>query len=63
MSSLILKLGKLYRPSGQWSDEDYDVLADGKVVGRILELAGSRFARRNCAGSGRSPLSCRRNQV
>ena len=24
-----------------WQDEDYDVLADGKVVGRIFE--GSRF--------------------
>jgi hypothetical protein len=28
--------------SSQWKDEDYDVLADGKVVGRILE-EGSRF--------------------
>ena len=42
MTSLILKRGKLSRSSGQWSDEDYDVLADGKVVGRILE-EGSRF--------------------
>ena len=42
MTSLILKRGKLSRPSGQWQDEDYDVLADGKVVGRILE-EGSRF--------------------
>ena len=25
------------RSSGQWQDEDYDVLADGKVVGRIYE--------------------------
>ena len=25
------------RPSGQWQDEDYDVLADGKVIGRIYE--------------------------
>jgi hypothetical protein len=30
-----------FRPSGTWQDEDYDVLADGKVVGRILE-EGSR---------------------
>jgi hypothetical protein len=44
MSSLILKLGKFSRSSGQWQDEDYDVLADGKVVGRILE-SGSRFGR------------------
>jgi hypothetical protein len=34
-SSLILKHGNASRPSGQWQDEDYDVLADGKVVGRI----------------------------
>ena len=42
MSSLILKRAKFSRLSGQWSDEDYDVLADGKIVGRILE-SGSRF--------------------
>jgi hypothetical protein len=42
MTNLILKRGKLTRSSGQWQDEDYDVLADGKVVGRILE-EGSRF--------------------
>jgi hypothetical protein len=35
--SLILKRGKLTRSSGQWQHEDYDVLADGKVVGRIYE--------------------------
>jgi hypothetical protein len=39
---LILKRAKLSRSSGQWQDEDYDVLADGKVIGRILE-SGSRF--------------------
>jgi hypothetical protein len=39
MTSLILKRASASRPSGQWSDEDYDVLADGKVVGRIYEDA------------------------
>jgi hypothetical protein len=24
------------RPSGDWNDDDYDVLADGIVVGRIM---------------------------
>jgi len=24
------------RPSGEWRDEDYDVLIDGVVVGRIM---------------------------
>jgi hypothetical protein len=42
MSPLILKRASASRPSGQWSDEDCDVLADGKVVGRILE-SGLRF--------------------
>ena len=41
MSQLILKRG--IRSSDEWwKDEDYDVLADGKAVGRILE-SGSRF--------------------
>jgi hypothetical protein len=33
--SLLLKRAALSRPSGQWNDDDFDVLADGKVVGRI----------------------------
>jgi hypothetical protein len=37
---LILKRASASRPSGQWSDEDYDVLADGNVVGRIYEQGG-----------------------
>ena len=36
---LILKRASASRPSGQWSDEDYDVLADGKAIGRIYEGA------------------------
>jgi hypothetical protein len=34
---LILKRASAARPSGEWSDEDYDVLADGVVVGRIFK--------------------------
>jgi hypothetical protein len=41
LSGLVLKRGKSSRPSGQWSDEDYDVLADGKVIGRIYEDASA----------------------
>jgi hypothetical protein len=41
--SLILKRASASRPSGSWSEDDFDVLADGKVIGRILE-EGSRFA-------------------
>jgi hypothetical protein len=39
---LTLKRPSASRSFGQWKDEDYDVLADGKVIGRILE-EGSRF--------------------
>jgi hypothetical protein len=37
MFSLILKRASASRSSGQWSDEDYDVFANGKLVGRIDE--------------------------
>jgi hypothetical protein len=37
-SRLILKRGKLSRSSGQWRDDDYDVLENGVVVGRIFFL-------------------------
>jgi hypothetical protein len=33
---LILKRASASRPSGQWNDEDSDVLADGAAVGRIF---------------------------
>ena len=35
---LILKRAPARRPSGEWHDDDYDVLANGVVVGRILKL-------------------------
>jgi hypothetical protein len=41
VSSLTLKRASASRPSGQWQDEDYDVLADGKVIGRIYEDASA----------------------
>jgi hypothetical protein len=34
---LTLKRASASRPSGEWSDDDYDVLADGKAVGRIMK--------------------------
>jgi hypothetical protein len=36
VGQLILKRASLSRPSGQWSDDDFDVLCDGVVVGRIF---------------------------
>ena len=39
--ALILKRASASRPSGEWKDDDYDVLADGVVVGRIFNAAAS----------------------
>jgi hypothetical protein len=35
MTLLILKRASASRSSGQWRDDDYDVLENGVVVGRI----------------------------
>jgi len=40
-ASLILARASTSRPSGEWSDDDYEVLADGAVVGRIMRAADS----------------------
>jgi hypothetical protein len=39
MTQLVLKRASASRSSGEWSDDDYDVLADGVVVGRIMKAA------------------------
>ena len=36
---LVLKRASASRPSGEWNDDDFDVLADGVVVGRITKAA------------------------
>jgi hypothetical protein len=33
----MLKHASASRPSGEWNDDDYDVLADGIIVGRIMK--------------------------
>jgi hypothetical protein len=38
---LTLKRASTSRPSGEWDDDDYDVLADGVIVGRIMETAAA----------------------
>jgi hypothetical protein len=38
---LALKRASASRPSGEWGDDYYDVLAEGKVVGRIVKAAAS----------------------
>ena len=35
---LILKRASASRPSGEWNDDDFDVLANGVVVGRIFKV-------------------------
>jgi hypothetical protein len=38
---LILKRAAASRSSGEWNDDDYDVLADGIVVGRIMKACAA----------------------
>ena len=38
---LTLKRASASRLSGEWSEDDYDVLADGVVVGRIMKAAAA----------------------
>src|SRR5215472_9906072 len=38
---LILKRATASRPSGEWNDDDYDVLCEGAVVGRIMKSAAA----------------------
>ena len=37
---LTLKRASASRPSGEWGDDDYDVLCEGAVVGRITPTHG-----------------------
>ena len=39
LPALILKRASTSRPPGEWSDNDFDVLGDGVVVGRIMKAA------------------------
>jgi hypothetical protein len=35
---LVLKRASASRSSGEWNDDDFDVLADGAIVGRIFKV-------------------------
>jgi hypothetical protein len=35
---LVLKRASMSRSSGEWNDDDFDVLVDGDVVGRIFKV-------------------------
>ena len=54
MNQLILKRASASRLSGEWSDDDYDVLAEGIVVGRIMKAAAAPVGRHGC---GRWPMA------
>ena len=41
MDALILKRAAASRLSGEWSEDDYDVLCEGEVVGRIMKAAAA----------------------
>ena len=41
VTTLVLKRASASRPSGKWNDDDYDVLADGIVVGRIMKASAA----------------------
>jgi hypothetical protein len=41
MPALILKRASASRISDEWCDDDFDVLADGVVVGRIMKAAAA----------------------
>ena len=35
---LLLKRAAASRPSGEWNEDDFDVIANGVVVGRVLKV-------------------------
>jgi hypothetical protein len=39
--TLVLKHASTSRSSGEWNDDDFDVLADRAVVGRIMKAAAA----------------------
>jgi hypothetical protein len=41
MDVLILKRAAASRLSGEWSEDDYDVLCEGAVAGRIVKAAAA----------------------
>jgi hypothetical protein len=41
MTVLIPKRASASRQGGEWNDDDYDVLDDGVVIGRIYRRAGA----------------------
>jgi hypothetical protein len=59
-TSLILKRASASRSSGQWRDDDYDVLEDGVVVGRIFLMPTGPEGRLWMWASGHSAATVKR---
>jgi hypothetical protein len=62
---LTLKPASASRPSGEWNDDDYDVLADGEVVGRIFKVNAAPVGNRGCghSHSGTTKIARRRTAM
>jgi hypothetical protein len=58
--SLVLKRGSASRSSGEWRDDDYDVLENGVVVGRICKEEAAPPDRSWEWASGHSAATIRR---
>jgi hypothetical protein len=50
---LMLKRASASRPSGEWRYDDYDVIADGVVVGRIMKAAAAPVTDARLRGDAR----------
>jgi hypothetical protein len=46
VTGLILKRAKVSRPSGQWRDDDYDVICQGAVVGQVMAAFAKSWRRK-----------------
>ena len=49
---MILKRASASRPSGEWNDDDFDVLADGAVVGRVFNVNAAPLEKRSARDCG-----------
>jgi hypothetical protein len=54
-SPLIIKRASASRTSGEWNDDDYDVLVDGVVVGRIVKAQRRPWASPGCGQCSSAP--------
>src|SRR5260221_13921213 len=63
VTSLMLKRASASRPSGEWNDEDFDVLADGAVVGRIFKVHAAPVGAPWCGRSDIRSTACPRTAM